>query len=147
MREAPKWYGDSGDRPPCPKASAEVRRIGVHEGWCFQHVQAISVAIDQYAEAATGNREFSGTSHVPLPFFNSESQQNQILMDIEPRSRYAFSEAAEWFGCWQLRLPWLQTSPKRQRSEFTSNVDRGTTDALINTIAKARGIENYPPVA
>jgi hypothetical protein len=28
------------------------------EGWCYQHVQAIIVAIDQYAEAATGNRDF-----------------------------------------------------------------------------------------
>jgi hypothetical protein len=30
----------------------------VHEGWCYHHVQAVIVAIDQYAEAATGNREF-----------------------------------------------------------------------------------------
>ena len=28
------------------------------EGWRYQHVQAIIVAIDQYAEAATGNRDF-----------------------------------------------------------------------------------------
>jgi hypothetical protein len=27
------------------------------EGWRYQHVQAIIVAIDQYAEAATGNRD------------------------------------------------------------------------------------------
>ncbi|MGJ5120971.1 hypothetical protein [Bradyrhizobium oligotrophicum] len=53
-----KWYSDSEDQPPFLKALAEVRRIGVHEGWCYQHVQAIIVAIDQYAEAATGNREF-----------------------------------------------------------------------------------------
>jgi len=25
---------------------------------CFQHVQAITVAIDQYAEAALGNRDY-----------------------------------------------------------------------------------------
>jgi hypothetical protein len=25
-------------------------------GWCYQHVQAIIVAIDQYAESALGNR-------------------------------------------------------------------------------------------
>jgi hypothetical protein len=29
-----------------------------HGGWRYQHVQAIIVAIDQYAEAATGNRDF-----------------------------------------------------------------------------------------
>ena len=30
----------------------------VGEGWRYQHVQAIIVAIDQYAEAATGNRDY-----------------------------------------------------------------------------------------
>jgi hypothetical protein len=30
----------------------------MREGWRYQHVQAIIVAVDQYAEAATGNREF-----------------------------------------------------------------------------------------
>jgi hypothetical protein len=35
-----------------------VRRIGAHEGWCYHHVQAMIMAIDQYAEAATGNRQF-----------------------------------------------------------------------------------------
>jgi hypothetical protein len=29
------------------------------QGWRDHHVQAIIVAIDQYAEAALGNREFS----------------------------------------------------------------------------------------
>ena len=28
------------------------------EGWRYQHVQAIIVAIDQYAEAAQGNRDY-----------------------------------------------------------------------------------------
>ena len=32
--------------------------IAPREGWRYQHVQAIIVAIDQYAEAALGNREF-----------------------------------------------------------------------------------------
>jgi hypothetical protein len=31
---------------------------GKREGYCYQHVQAIIVAIDQYAEEALGNREF-----------------------------------------------------------------------------------------
>lgn len=43
---------------PFLKALAEARRIAVHEGWCYHHVQAILISIDQYAEAATGNREF-----------------------------------------------------------------------------------------
>jgi hypothetical protein len=37
---------------------AEVRIKATREGWCYQHVQAIIVAIDQYAEAALGNRQF-----------------------------------------------------------------------------------------
>jgi hypothetical protein len=53
-----KYFSDSDDHPAFIKALAEVRRIGVHEGWCYHHVQAIIVAIDQYAEAATGNREY-----------------------------------------------------------------------------------------
>ena len=32
---------------------AKARDIAVREGWCYFHVQAIIVAIDQYAEAAT----------------------------------------------------------------------------------------------
>ena len=28
------------------------------QGHCFQHVQAITVAIDQYAEKALGNRDY-----------------------------------------------------------------------------------------
>jgi hypothetical protein len=36
----------------------EMGKIGVHEGWCYHHVQAIILSIDQYAEAATGNRQF-----------------------------------------------------------------------------------------
>jgi hypothetical protein len=39
-------------------ALAEVRRLATREGWRYQHVQAIIVSIDQYAEAALGNREF-----------------------------------------------------------------------------------------
>ena len=55
---------------PRPMARASRRRapplwsgspawhLAPREGWCYHHVQAIIVAIDQYAEAALGNREF-----------------------------------------------------------------------------------------
>jgi hypothetical protein len=39
-------------------ALAEVRHRACHEGWCYPHVQAIIVSIDQYAEAALGNRGY-----------------------------------------------------------------------------------------
>jgi hypothetical protein len=52
------YYGDNADWPPWVKALAEVRRMGPREGWYYQHVQAIMLSIDQYAESALGNREF-----------------------------------------------------------------------------------------
>jgi hypothetical protein len=58
MSKPLEWYDHKADNPPWIKALAEVRRLAPREGWCFQHVQAIIVSIDQYAEAALGNREF-----------------------------------------------------------------------------------------
>ena len=57
-REFPLWFEDAKDPPPWIKALAEARHLATREGWRYQHVQAIIVAIDQYAEAALGNREF-----------------------------------------------------------------------------------------
>ena len=53
-----KHYQDDSSPPPFIKALAEVRQLATREGWCYHHVQAIIVAIDQYAEKALGNREF-----------------------------------------------------------------------------------------
>jgi hypothetical protein len=53
-----KWYDRDADNPPWIKALAEVRIRATREGWCYLHVQAIIVAIDQYAEAALGNRSY-----------------------------------------------------------------------------------------
>jgi hypothetical protein len=59
MREPLKWYDyNAADNPPWIKALGEVRRLATREGWRYQHVQAIIVAIDQYAESALGNREY-----------------------------------------------------------------------------------------
>lgn len=53
-----KWYDPTAENPPWIKALAEVRHLATREGYCYHHVQAMIVAIDQYAEAALGNREF-----------------------------------------------------------------------------------------
>jgi hypothetical protein len=53
-----QWYDDRADHPPWITALAEVRLRASREGYCYHHVQAIIVAIDQYAEAALGNRDF-----------------------------------------------------------------------------------------
>ena len=58
VTERPQWYDESNHHSPWIKALAEVRIRATREGWCYHHVQAIIVAIDQYAEAALGNRQF-----------------------------------------------------------------------------------------
>jgi len=58
MSKPLEWYDRNADNPPFIKALAEVRQLAPREGWRYQHVQAIIVSIDQYAEAALGNREY-----------------------------------------------------------------------------------------
>jgi hypothetical protein len=58
MADPLTWYDDKADNPAWIKALAEVRRLGPREGYCYHHVQAIIVSIDQCAEKALGNREF-----------------------------------------------------------------------------------------
>ena len=53
-----KHFQDDPNPPPFIKALAKVRHLATREGWCCQHVQAIAVAIDQYAAKAYGNREY-----------------------------------------------------------------------------------------
>jgi hypothetical protein len=56
MRDQLKWYDESADNSPWIDALAELRQRATREGHCYQHVQAITVAIDQYAEKVLGNR-------------------------------------------------------------------------------------------
>jgi hypothetical protein len=49
---------DESNADPWLKSLNETRRLAARQGWCYQHVQALIVAIDQYAEAATGNRSY-----------------------------------------------------------------------------------------
>jgi hypothetical protein len=58
MSEQLKWYDESADNSPWINALAELPQRTTREGYCFQHVQAITVAIDQYAEKALGNRDY-----------------------------------------------------------------------------------------
>jgi hypothetical protein len=53
-----RWFVDETDPPPVIKALDEARSQLARDGWCYRHVQAIMVAIDQYAETATSNREY-----------------------------------------------------------------------------------------
>jgi hypothetical protein len=56
--QPPRWFSDEPDLSPFLKALDDVRRKATREAWCYRHVQAIIVSIDQYAEAAKGNREY-----------------------------------------------------------------------------------------
>jgi hypothetical protein len=59
MHEPPKCYdANAKDNPPWIDALAKVRHLACREGSRYQHVQAIIVAIDQYAESALGNRQY-----------------------------------------------------------------------------------------
>jgi hypothetical protein len=58
VTERAQYYDDTDDHSPWIKTLAEVRVRATRQGRCYQHVQAIIVAIDQYAEAALGNRQF-----------------------------------------------------------------------------------------
>jgi hypothetical protein len=58
MSEHLKWYDDKADNSPWIDALADLRQRATREGYCYQHVQAITVAIDQYAEKALGNRDY-----------------------------------------------------------------------------------------
>ena len=49
---------EAAGNSPWLRALAELRQRATREGNCYQHVQAITVAIDQYAEKALGNRDF-----------------------------------------------------------------------------------------
>lgn len=58
MRGEAHQYFDESVTDPFLKSVAQTRRLAARQGWCYQHVQALIVAIDQYAEAATGNRSY-----------------------------------------------------------------------------------------
>ena len=54
-----RWYDEkAADNSPWLDALAELRQRATREGYCYQHVQAITVAISQYAEKALGNRDY-----------------------------------------------------------------------------------------
>ncbi|WOH47454.1 hypothetical protein RX328_25055 [Bradyrhizobium sp. sBnM-33] len=40
------------------RCACRVAPAAARKGYCYQHVQAITVAIDQYAEKALGNRDY-----------------------------------------------------------------------------------------
>ena len=49
-----RWFEDEPNPTPFLRALEQVRHLATREGWRYQHVQAIIVSIDQYAEPATG---------------------------------------------------------------------------------------------
>jgi len=62
MREQLKWHDEKADNSPWINALAELRQRATREGHCFQQVQAITVAIDQYARARSATATTFSTS-------------------------------------------------------------------------------------
>jgi hypothetical protein len=58
VAERPRYFSDMESPPEFLRALDQARRLSTREGWCRAHIEAIQVSIDQYAEAAFGNREF-----------------------------------------------------------------------------------------
>ena len=69
-----QWYDVNADNQPWIKALAELRQRATREGHCHQHVQAINVAIDQYAEKALGNRDY----FLNKPYCNGGSRSDNV---------------------------------------------------------------------
>jgi hypothetical protein len=59
-------HANATDTPPFLKALAEVRKIAVHEGWCYHHVQAIIVSIDNTRKRPRATVSISGISATVL---------------------------------------------------------------------------------
>jgi hypothetical protein len=55
---ASNWNGTTTKRTSRRGSTRWLRQRATREGHCYQHVQAITVAIDQYAEKALGNRDY-----------------------------------------------------------------------------------------
>lgn len=58
MAEPLKWYDPNVENSEWMDALAKVRNMGTRQGYLYHHVQAMMLTIDQYAESATGNREY-----------------------------------------------------------------------------------------
>jgi len=58
MGDRLQWYDEKANNLPWIDALAELRQRATRESHCAQHVQAITIAIDQYAEEALGNRDY-----------------------------------------------------------------------------------------
>jgi hypothetical protein len=68
-----RYFSDEPELSPFLKALNDVRRP---EGFRYQHVQAITVSIDQYAEAATPVSDLSRTN-------TSLGDESGIFDDVE----------------------------------------------------------------
>ena len=82
MLQPLKWYDDeAAGNSPWLRALAELRQRATREGNCYQHVQAITFAIDQYAEKALGNRDFFSTSPMGWADFCNHHVFEPVLID------------------------------------------------------------------
>ena len=65
------------------------------EGWRYQHVQAIIVAIDQYADAATRNREFFLNKGIQCEVGFLSLQASLPLERLQPKQQSFVAEMSD----------------------------------------------------
>jgi hypothetical protein len=58
VRDELKWYDHNADKPAMDQSSGRGPALSPARALVLPSIQAIIVAIDQYAEAALGKREF-----------------------------------------------------------------------------------------
>ena len=106
-------------RPSFLKALEEVRRMTTREGWRYQHVQAIIVAIDQYAEAATGKRDFFLNKPPGARRGDVRNCRARSGLDLHPMLRVSalIGMGPEKLARWEHRTQSAQTAPFWRQAE------------------------------
>ena len=66
-------------RDPFLKSLAETRRLAARQGWCYQHVQALMVAIDHYAKPRPATAPIFWISHTAL----AKSEEQRCLLGVK----------------------------------------------------------------
>jgi hypothetical protein len=92
MAETLRWYDEEAESSRWIKALAELRQRATREGYCYQHVQAITVAIDQYAEKALGN----ATTFLTSPM--ASAKRNAVPARVNERHPFPLGGQPLWLA-------------------------------------------------
>ena len=132
MREELKWYDDRADSSPWIDALAELRQRAAREGNCYQQVQAMIVAIDQYAEKALGNRDHFLNKPYGAGWRGSAvGRRNQSPLTLDSASWVWDRRGADLFRS-------SSGTPVRLRSEGCTSISREARVVIDSTATLLR---------